>query len=238
MLHWLFPGICRLCGATCSVSLCERCLAALPRVPRPLCLYCGAPVAGEQTDPYHCASCARAARPFAFARSAMAETEQSMSLIHDLKYHHDLHLAVSLAPLLAELWDTTPQLRERQDWTLIPVPITHTRLMQRGYNQAYELARALSRLRGGLPLLEPLEHRDTGVLSQTRLNAARRRRNARQAYHALPAYTRPHATPLPPHLLLVDDVYTTGSTARACAAALTALPGVETVGVLTLLRAM
>lgn len=235
MLHWLYPETCRLCGEPCCGTLCEACRSALPRMPRPLCLYCGAAVSGAQPDPYHCDECRAKPRLFDFARAALTEGEDVIRLIHDLKYHGALHLARSMAPLLAELWENTPQLQQHADWTLVPVPITPAKLRTRGYNQAWELAHALAPLCGRLRVAEPLERRETGTVSQTRLSKEQRSRNAGAAYHLRASYARGWRH-LPPHLLLVDDVYTTGSTARACAAALKQLPKVRTVGVLTLLH--
>lgn len=236
MLHWLYPETCQLCGGECrGATLCDSCRAALPRMPRPICLYCGASVSGAQSDPYHCDDCNGRERSFDFARAALAEGEAAIRLIHDLKYHGAVHLASALAPLLDEVWHHTPQLQQHHDWLLVPVPITPAKLRTRGYNQAWELAHALAVLRGNLRVAEPLERRETGIVSQTRLSREQRRANAKAAYRLRAAYAR-GKRPLPPRLLLIDDVYTTGSTARACAAALKQVPGVESVGVLTLLH--
>ncbi len=234
MLSWLYPGVCELCGQRSDTSLCPACLAGLPRLPRPICLYCGAPLAEAVHDATRCPECSGKPRSFSFARSALAETGETMQLIHKLKYRHANHLAPALAPALAELWEHTPQLREHDDWVLVAVPATTRQLFIRGYNQAEELAHALGRLRG-LRVLPALRRKSGGLSSQTQLTAEERQANALASYSARPACTK-RGRSLPPHLLLVDDVFTTGATARACAHALRGLPGVEAVGVITLLR--
>lgn len=236
MLPWLYPETCQLCGLpTGGGTLCPACLAGLPRVPRPICLYCGAPTGSDVTAPDRCPACAARPHRLAFIRSALTFSPQLMSLVHDLKYHGANHLAPALAPVLAELWEQTPQLRAFDDWVLVPVPITHRKLYRRGYNQAEELARALSRLRGGLPLLQPLRRIETGIESQTRLSAGLREKNAHCAYVVRTLYAK-HRRKLPPHLLLIDDVHTTGATLRACAAALKRVNPKVTVAALTLMR--
>lgn len=236
MLHWLYPETCQLCsGPTGGGTLCAACRDALPRIPRPICLYCGAPTSGEATEPDSCPACAHHLQHLSFIRSALAYSMECMTLVHDLKYHKANHLATALAPVLSELWDRTPQLRAHDDWVLVPIPVTPQKLHERGFNQAEELARALARQRGGLRLLRPLRRRDTGIPSQTRLSAALREKNARRAYTALPAYAA-HRRTLPPRLLLIDDVHTTGATLRACAAALKRCDNHVTIAAMTLMR--
>ncbi|MBQ3241292.1 MAG: ComF family protein [Akkermansia sp.] len=231
MLDWLYPNTCELCGELSGATICPACLAGLERVPRPICLYCGAPTYGLETGTDRCRCCRVFPRVYDFARAALMRTPVTTELVHAFKYARASHLCVALAPLLANVWEQTPELREHGDWVLVPVPVERGRLMRRGYNQAEELARALGKLRG-LRMLQLLQRVGTEYTSQTRLSARERQLNARQAYRLIPGITE-----APPHLLLVDDVYTTGATARACAAALRRLSGVQKIGVLTLLRA-
>ena len=235
MLDWIFPRVCELCHAPSEHELCAACIERLPRVPLPICLYCGAPVAGEQQDPYRCRECSGRPRSFDLARSALAGSEESLNLIYRLKYHRANYLAGALAGLLHTLWESTPALKAHADWALVPVPIGPEHLYARGFNQTAELARALGRLRGAR-VISPLVRRPTDAESQTRLSAAARWRNALRAYAPHAAWSRGQQR-LPAHLVLVDDVYTTGSTARACAQALKTIPGVEKVAVLTVMRA-
>ena len=235
MLSWLFPSTCELCGETAEQTICLDCLQKLPRIPAPICLYCGAPTAGQQTDPDRCEDCAGCARPFTLARQALRQTDEVMQLIYAFKYHKAIHLAQPLAELLNELWEKTPHLCERADWVLVPVPVTHSKLYTRGFNQAGELARALAKRRK-LRWENLLIRRETGIASQTRLTAHARRLNAMRAYRLKRPGLFARRRIYPARLVLVDDVFTTGATARACATQLKKLPGVKEVVVLSLVR--
>lgn len=267
MLRWLYPTTCALCHESSDTCLCESCREKLPRVPRPICLTCGSPVLSGQSSAHSCPHCEGKSRTYGLARSALMMTGAVSRLLHDFKYHHAGYLAPAFALLLEEVWQQTPFFARYDDWVLTPVPVTRSRLYERGYNQAEELARALGK-RLSLrvqPMLERLSVE--GGRSQTHLSSAARQRNAFTSFRVRPELMEADgeeslpsrvlhlpsrmlrfssrvlrlssgALRLPPRVLLVDDVYTTGATARACSRLLSKLPGVEQVGVLTLVRAM
>lgn len=235
MLRWIYPITCELCGESAERSICPDCLAKLARVPRPICLNCGAPLRSTPESTEACPACFGKPRPYSFVRSALIGNEQNMQLIYRLKYHHAIYLATGLAPALAELQQSIPEPELFRQAVIVPVPTTPTHQQQRGYNQAGELARELGKILG-LKVVPVLQRHETEFNSQTRLSARQRLLNAYRSFSALPAY-KSGKRPLPPSILLVDDVYTTGATTRACSRALLRLPGVERVGVLTLVRA-
>lgn len=238
MLRWIYPVTCSVCGEAAPQSLCENCRDALARVPRPVCLYCGAATYGAASEPDCCDSCKSFPREYSWARSALVLEGETRYLVHDLKYHHASYLAAPFAAILHQLWQETPQLNRSGAWGIVPVPIDARRQHERGYNQAELLARELAELCGA-PLLQPLVRQlsEEEKRSMTRMSARARQQQADKVYALSPAWERCHQ-PIPERVLIVDDVYTTGATARACARILRTLPGVQEVGVLTLARAM
>jgi ComF family protein len=148
-------------------------------------------------------------------------------LVHELKYRGRRRSAGRAARLL---FDSEPARQVLAGASvLVPVPLHPRRLRQRGFNQSQLLARALGRL-AGLPVADALARR-VETATQTGLSAAARRRNVEGAFRAVrPAAVGGRV------VVLVDDVLTTGATARACARALRDA-GASAVRLLTLARA-
>lgn len=186
----------------------------------------------QLTGDLFCAACRKRLRPFppfpppaGLDRVWVAFRYEGalVSAIHQLKYGRRRRVAHALGDLLAAA--TGPLVAD----ALIAVPLHRDRLRERGFNQAAELAGRL-RQAGGPPLIEGLV-RIRSTQRQARLAANARAANVAGAF----AWNRP--TPPPPHLILVDDVFTTGATLAACAAALRAA-GAQSVGAIALARSL
>lgn len=196
---------CLVCHAPGSdgLDLCAACRQALPWQP-PACPRCALPTPGGEP----CGQCLRAPPPLHSTRAVFAYGVPLDQLVPRLKFHQDL----AAGRLLAALMHPALQAAERPQ-ALVPVPLHPTRLRERGYDQALELARPLARaLR--LPLRAGLLERVRATTPQSALDAATRAGNLRGAFHA-----RAGAA-LPAHVALVDDVMTTGATLHAAARAL------------------
>ncbi len=217
-------GDCRLCAAPadCAYGICRACLAELPHNHYP-CPCCGAVLTAPTTLP--CGACQRQPPHFDHARIPYCYAPPLIPFITGLKFHGRLANARWLSELfLARLEPGAFSLPE----CLIPVPLHPTRLRERGFNQAMELARPLSqRLR--LPLEPYTVQRDRHTAPQSELSGATRRRNLRGAFHQL--------APLPyQHVALIDDVVTTGSTLNELARVLRR-GGVKTIQIWAIARA-
>lgn len=151
------------------------------------------------------------AKPFSFARARAAclYDEASRSLI--LRYKHGDHQA--FAPLFAN-WigrAAAPLIAEAD--AIVPVPLHPLRLLKRRFNQAAEIARPLAR-QSGLDYLPDSLRRIKATASQGGRSASARRRNVAKAFAVPPAHVE---RIVGRRILLVDDVFTTGATAEACA---------------------
>ena len=219
LLHLLYPLGCSACGAPGPDPICAACRARIAvRPAEGDCRICGKTVLEREaafgTAEPVCDGC-RARRPaFDLARSAAPFQGTVRALVHALKYKRDVWLAPALGEwlhgcFLAHYAAEAPDL-------VVPIPLHPFKRMRRGFNQSELLARDLAR-RLAVPCAPRLLARVRDTATQTRMDAAARRRNMAAAFAVRPAHA-PRAYGR--CVLLVDDVMTTGATFGAAAAAL------------------
>jgi ComF family protein len=220
----VFPPFCPVCAARLGAGrrdpLCGGCWERLERIAPPCCRLCGASFEGASLDGY-------AGPPWAYARAAVRYGECARDAIHAFKFGGRRAMAAPLAALVADLG---PSLPLGAVDVIVPVPLHPRRERERGFNQSWLLARRLAEA-WGLTARGDVLTRRVATAPQTDLGAAARRLNVRDAF----AVRRPELV-AGRHLLLVDDVLTTGATVSECAVALRS-GGAATVGVVTVARA-
>lgn len=221
--HLLLPARCCTCGnpGAEGLDLCAPCRAALPWN-QGACRVCALPLLSG-AEPV-CGACRLAPPPFERAQCALRYEFPVDRLLPRFKFHGDLAAGALLAQLM--VWALDP---DDPPQALVPVPLHRSRLRERGYDQALELARALARA-GSPPVIADALQRCRATAAQSRLGAQERRRNLRAAFRL-----RAHVA-LPAHVALVDDVMTTGATLSECARVLRA-GGVQRVQVWAIARA-
>jgi len=214
LLHWLLPAPCLGCSEPLgqtrnSLGLCRDCRRRLVRWPQNSCATCGRLLAAEPPPSWRCSSCRQ--RPPSYDRILSAWSYQPPldAVVMGLKFRRLDYLGAHLGRVLAEIY--RPELGDCE--LVVPVPLYWTRRLSRGYNQALTIARPLAAALG-IPLAQPLSRRRP-TPPQSRLSRAARRRNLQDAF----ALKRTAAC-RGRHLLLVDDVTTTGATLEAAAACL------------------
>lgn len=236
LLQLVFPTPCHVCGAPLDLArrsaLCGGCWDALERMPDVGCRRCGWPFPASAgaagAEAALCQRCRETRDEFEVARALLRYRDGGVARAAILLCKHDggRGLLRHLAALLAH--DAPPDLMQQAWDAVVPVPLHWRRRWQRGFNQADVLARAMGR-RYGLPVRRRCLVRVRATPPQHG-DPATRRRNVRDAFSV-----RHPQRISGQQLLLVDDVFTTGATVNACAAALRDA-GATAVGVLTLAR--
>lgn len=236
MLDLVFSPICLGCGGAISTAreerlVCATCRARTRPLPEPRCPRCWHPLSVQAGDFSPCSLCPELPPALRVLRSALVLEEPVRALVHALKYAGWQAVARPLGGYLAAL-PVPLDVEEEVRW-VVPVPLSAVRLRERGYNQAELLARETA-TRRGWALAPDVLIRGRSTETQTALHPAERRANVAGAF-AVP--TGRSEALRGEHVLLVDDVWTTGSTALACTESLLRA-GVRAVSVFTLARAM
>lgn len=229
-LHMIYPPQCIACDAmvTSDFGLCGVCWRETPFITGLVCDLCGTPLPGTDPDhAVHCDDCLRVARPWSRGRAAMLYKDRARDMVLALKHADRLDLARPAAGWL--LRAVQPILQPKM--LVAPVPLHWRRLFKRRYNQSALLSAQLARLAGLDHCPDLLQrHRSTG--SQEGRNRDERFRNMSDSMRL----HRKHA-PLAEgrHILLVDDVMTSGATFAAAAEACLA-GGAGQISILALTR--
>ncbi|WP_041267047.1 ComF family protein [Geotalea daltonii] len=233
LLDIIFPPLCHLCRVYIpnagDVHLCTSCLEQLHPVASPLCPICGVPFATEDGIDHRCGACSVRRPAYVAARAAFVFDGPIQELIHRFKYAHKTHLSRPLALMTARhLADFAGQTAAD---IVIPVPLHKKRLRWRSYNQAILLAAVLSK-EWRIPLSRNALQRTRWTEPQINLAADERQQNVKGAF----AVAEPERV-ADRRIILIDDVFTTGSTVEECAKTLKKAGAAE-IFIITVARAL
>jgi len=209
-----FPRSCISCAALTEDSrfehLCARCASQLSFVQEPACVTCGHPYFGAVEENRRCPHCEGLDPAFKFGKTALLCRGPARTLVHELKYHRGVFLSRDIEAIFREC----PAILEFvRGAVLVPVPLHPRKKRQRGYNQSGLIADALARAVDGRARVENCLVREVDTASQTAFDRRTRVANLKNAF----ALSRDTIITSGHHYILVDDVFTTGSTLNGCA---------------------
>ncbi len=230
----VFPPCCPGCRAPLSGSVakgafCEICTQEIEEITPPFCSICAEPFRGLLQGDFRCPNCEDKPQPYRFAMAGGMSSGPLREAIHQFKYGKRPALRYGLARLMHSAMQRDQRLTG-VDWLLVPVPLHHRRFRERGFNQSEELAQTLSRL-SGLDYCSALR-RIRYTTAQATLELKDRQKNLKNAFK--PARFGSGAVS-GRSVLLIDDVFTTGSTSAECARVLLS-SGAKEVAVLAVAR--
>lgn len=233
----IFPAHCPVCGQILSAPkyrshffpvpqihppilqelICKPCFYRLPFILESHCIICGRALENPLAD--RCEDCRRYTHIFSEARAVFSYKGPVQQALYQLKYQgrkeYSRFFAASMEYYLSN-W-----IASRRITAILPIPLHKSRLKIRNYNQAEEIAVRLGE-RIGLPVYSDFLIRKKATTAQKDLSRTQRMENLSQAFCINPKYIIPSAAAI--HslgpILLVDDIYTTGSTVDAAATVL------------------
>jgi competence protein ComFC len=229
LMDFIYPSLprCTLCGypfyQNVTVQICEKCLKKFNFVTGTVCTVCGRPLLSNSSKICH--DCFRVKRYFQCGRGIGIYNGQLREYILDLKYRGRWDLAKPLGELMGEFLRIHCELFPID--FVVPVPLYPGRFAERGYNQAELLAKYLCK-KAKLEMMSANLVRTRATIPQKGLNIQERINNMCGAFSLLaPGKVQGKS------VLLVDDIFTTGSTVNECSRVFL-LAGAGRVGVLSL----
>lgn len=211
--NFVLPPRCPSCGVTVDDDhrFCLDCWTTLEFLGEPSCSSCGLPFAFARAADSRCMSCLTDPPSHDGVRAVVAYTEQSAALAIRLKYGSRLGIAELIARHMRRFVRSAPD-----SAMIIPVPLHRTRLWSRGFNQSVLIGRYLSRAQN-IPMSTSIISRVRATPPLRAMSANERRKVVKDAF----AFSNPTRIDVKSRTVyLVDDVYTSGATANACAALL------------------
>lgn len=230
LLHLVYPPQCLSCDAlvTTDFGLCGRCWRETPFITGLVCDLCGTPLAGDDSGkPEHCDDCLQIARPWSRGRAALLYKDNARRLVLALKHGDRIDLAGPAAKWL--LAAAGPILQKNM--LVAPVPLHWFRLLRRRYNQSALMSSALAKTAGLDHCPDLLQRRHHTPTQEGRSRDGR----FANLNNALSLHPQRAPRVQGRHVLLIDDVMTSGATLSAAAEACIA-GGAVAVSILVLAR--
>lgn len=210
----LFPRRCPVCDEVLPVLavretsrfICPACRKKVERVKEPVCKKCGKPIGEERKE--NCADCERKKHEFVQGKAVFAYKGPIKESLYRFKYGNRREYADFYAQETLRYYEKW--ITDRKIQVIIPIPLHKSRQRRRGYNQAELFAKILGE-RMGIPVRTDLLIREKNTVPQKELSETERKNNLKNAFKITENIVQLT------YILLVDDIYTTGSTLDAAA---------------------
>ena len=202
----LYPQTCYFCGKVCKTHICKECEGKVTYIHEPICKKCGKPLRYEEKE--YCTDCAEKDFYYEQGRSVWLHAGNVPWSIYQFKYHNRRIYGEFYAEELFRLYGDL--MRKWMIDTIIPIPLHRRRRRTRGYNQAELVARHLGKL-ANLQVDTKSVIRVNYTRPQKELSQKERQKNLRNAFRVT-KHWKPGK-----NILLIDDIYTTGSTINSVA---------------------
>jgi competence protein ComFC len=213
-LDLVFPRNCVHCSNIVDSSpydfICARCASGIIQCLPPACNICGYPFYGTIVSAKTCSHCTELNPFFDQGKTLFLAKGVGRSILHELKYRQGMHVLKDLSTMVQ---GSRHYLEYIQNATLVPVPLHPTKVRERGFNQSEQIAQMLVCCTHGSARIEKLLIRKQYTQSQTSLNRSKRYQNVKNAFALAPDAV----LNLAKSYIIIDDVFTTGSTLNACA---------------------
>lgn len=203
-MELLYPKTCCFCGKIIVQEICDSCKEKVSYIKEPRCKKCGKPIRYEEQE--YCHDCQKQSFHYVQGRSLWIHKGAVPWSIYQFKYHNRRIYGKFYAKELYRVYGESIE-----EWgidLIVPVPLHWRRRRKRGYNQAEIVARYLGELTG-IPVDKHLVIRKKYTEPQKTLNNKERVKNLKHVFDVRKMTVRAK------NILLIDDIYTTGSTIDA-----------------------
>ncbi len=213
LLGLLYPKRCPFCDRAVlpGEGICKECAVKAHFVKEPACMKCGKPLMDARRE--YCRDCGKKSHAFTQGKAVFLYEKETKAALYRFKYQNKREYADVFAKEMATRYGDW--IKQKRIQAIVPVPLHKRRRKKRGFNQAEVLAKELGR-ELGIPVLTNLLIRVRDTRPQKELNEAERKNNLKRAFKISGSIVQLD------YILLLDDIYTTGSTLDAAAAALLA----------------
>ena len=197
----LYPQTCCFCGKVSKNNICSKCAKKVTYIQEPICKKCGKPIRYEEKE--YCGDCVEKNLWYEQGRSVWLHTGNVPWSIYQFKYHNRRIYGKFYAKELFRLYGEL--IRKWKIDVIIPIPLYSKRRRKRGFNQSEIIAKQLGKLMN-IPVNGKAVVRVHNTKPQKELSHKERKKNLKDAFRVT-RYWKGQK-----RVLLIDDIYTTGST--------------------------